>query len=102
PAFSQSLPDRSLTLEDSVRIALNNSQALLSSREDVNIALQRVRQSESLFFPRLDLNANWSKFRVEDGTPLMLEPALGPTLVPSNPRQNFYSTRANIYQSVYE
>src|SRR5258706_3917729 len=96
------LPDRTLTLEDSVRIALNNSQAFLSAREDVNIALQRVRQSESLFFPRLDLNANWSKFRVEDGTPLMLEPALGPTLVPSSPRQNFYTARASIYQSVYE
>jgi len=64
--------------------------------------LQRVRESESLFFPRLDLNANWSKFRVEDGTPLMLEPALGPTLVPSSPRQNFYTARASIYQSVYE
>ena len=32
----------------------------------------------------------------------MLEPALGPTLVPSSPRQNFYTARANIYQSVYE
>lgn len=103
-AFGQSEPilDRTLTLDDSVRLALGNSQSLLSSREDVNIALQRVRETESLFFPRLDLNANWSKFRVEGGTPLMLQPALGPTLVPSDPRQNFYTARANIYQSVYE
>src|SRR6266478_5726921 len=82
PVFAQPMADRTLTLDDSVRLALNNSQALLNTREDVNIALQRVRESESLFFPRLDLNANWSKFRVQDGTPLMLEPALGPTLVP--------------------
>ncbi len=100
--FAEALPDRTLTLQDSVRLALNNSQAILSSHEDVNIALQRVREAESLFFPRLDLNANWSKFRVENDTPLMLQPALGPTLVPANPRQNFYSARANIYQSVYE
>ena len=94
--------DRTLTLDDSVRLALNNSQALLSSREDVNIALQRVREAESLFFPRLDLNANWSKFRVDNGTPMILQPALGPTLVPQSPRENFYTARANIYQSVYE
>lgn len=104
PACAQdgTLQDRVLTLDDSVRLALHNSQAILSSREDVNIALQRVRETESLFFPRLDLNANWSKFRVDNGTPLMLQPALGPTLVPSSPRQNFYTARANIYQSVYE
>ncbi len=96
------LPDRTLTLDDSVKLALNNSQSVLSSREDETIALQRVRESESLFFPKLDLNANWSKFRVEGATPLMLQPALGPTLVPDSPRQNFYTARANIYQTVYE
>ncbi len=33
---------------------------------------------------------------------MMLEPALGPTLVSPSPRQNFYTARASIYQSVYE
>src|ERR1017187_743825 len=96
---AESLPDRVLTLDESVHLALNNSEALLSSREDVNIALQRVHEAESLFFPRLDLNANWSKFRVQDNTPLLLQPELGPTLIPNSPRQNFYEARANIYQS---
>ncbi len=99
---AEAVPDRTLTLEDSVRIAVNNSQGLLNSREDVNIALQRVRESESLFFPKLDLNANWSKFRVQGATPMLLQPALGPTLVPTSPRQNFFDARANIYQPVYE
>jgi outer membrane protein TolC len=101
-AAADPLPDRTLALEESVRLALNNSPALLSSREDVNIAMQRVREAESLFFPRLDLNASWSKFRVDGDTPLELQPALGPTLITSSPRQNFYSARANIYQTVYE
>jgi outer membrane protein len=96
------LPDRTLTLDDSVRLAINNSQGLLTAHEDVDIALQRVRESESLFFPKLDLNANWSKFRVEGSNPLLLQPALGPTLVDNSPRQNFYTARANIYQTVYE
>ena len=95
-------PDRTLTLEDSVRLALNNSQTILSVREDVDIALQRVRESESLFFPKLDLNANWNKFRVQNDTPLLVQPSLGPTLIPNSPRENFYTARANIYQTVYE
>ncbi len=102
PAMAETIPDRTLTLEESVRLALNNSALLLSSREDSNIALQRVREAESLFFPKLDLNASWSKFRVEGGRPFLLQPALGPTLIDASPRENFYSTRANIYQTVYE
>ena len=101
-AQDAALQDRVLTLDDSVKIALNNSQVLLSSREDVEIALQRVREAESLFFPSLSLGANWSKFGVNTGTPMLLQPSLGTTLVPSSPRQNFYTTRADIYQSVYE
>lgn len=98
----EALPDRTLTLDESVRLALNNSQSLLTSREDVDITLQRVRQAESLFFPKLDLNANWNKFRVEGQRPLLLQPALSPTLITNSPEQNFYTARANIYQTVYE
>ncbi len=94
--------DRMITLDESVRLAMNNSQLLLTSHEDVEIALQRVQESESLFFPKLDLNTNWSKFSVGSDRPLLLEPALGPTLIDSSPRQNFYTARANIYQTVYE
>jgi outer membrane protein TolC len=101
-AFGKESADRTLTLEDSVRLAVNNSQILLNAREDSNIALQRVREAESLFFPKLDLNANWSKFRVQDDVPILLQPSLGPTLIGSSPRQNFYTARANIYQPVYE
>ncbi len=71
-------------------------------QEDENIALQRVREAEGLFFPKLDVNANWSKFRVEGDKPLLLQPAMGPTLITSSPRENFYTARANIYQTVYE
>lgn len=102
PLHADERPDRVLTLEDSVRLGLNNSQTVLSSREDVNIANQRVREAESLFFPKLDLNANWSKFSVESSRPMMLEPALGPTLITDSPRQNYYTARANIFQTVYE
>jgi outer membrane protein len=96
------LPERVLTLDDSVKLALNNSQGILTLQEDENISLQRVREAESLLFPKLDLNANWSKFRVEGDTPLLLQPAMGPTLITSNPHENFYTARANIYQTVYE
>jgi len=96
------LVDRELTLDETIRIASNNSQHILSAREDVNIALQRVHQAESLLFPKLDVNANWSKFRVQGDTPLMLPTNLGQTLIPNSPRDNFYTTRIDIFQPIYE
>ena len=39
---------------------------------------------------------------MQDNTPLLLDPSLGPTLIPASPRQNFYTARASIYQPVYE
>jgi|GEM_PF-1020250 len=94
--------DRVLTLEDAVRIAQGQSQIVLSSHEDVNIALQHVHEAESLLFPQLDLNANWSKFRTEGDRPFLTQPDLGSTLIPQNARPNYYTTRVNIYQPVYE
>lgn len=95
-------PERVLTLDDTVKLAENNSQALLSLREDENIAFQRVREAESLFFPKLDLNANWNKFRVEGDRPMLLQSAMGSTLITSSPRENFYTTRANVFQAIYQ
>ena len=94
--------ERVLTLDDSIKLAVNNSQALLMLQEDENIADQRIKQAEGLFFPKLDLNANWSKFSVEGDKPLLLQPGLGTTLITNDPHENFYTARANIYQTVYE
>ena len=47
-AAVQPVPDRTLSLDESVRLALNNSPALLSLHEDVNVALQRVREEMGL------------------------------------------------------
>lgn len=101
-AQTRELIERTLTLDDCVKIALRNSQPLMNAAEDRTIALQRVQQAESQFYPKLDLNANWSKFGIDGDTPLMLQPALSPTLVPNSPRENYYTFRANILQTVYE
>jgi len=103
PVFgADPLIDRVLTLDESLRLASNNSQQILSAREDVNISLQRVKQAESLLFPKLDVNANWSKSRVMGDTPLLLPSNMGLTLIPDTPRENFYSARIDVYQPIYE
>lgn len=95
--------DRTVTLQEAVRLALSNSQLLLSAAEDETIARQRVRQSEALFFPQLNLNANWSKFGVKGAAPFLVQPDLSPTLIPKDDdHNNFYSTRLDIFQPVYE
>lgn len=105
--FSRSLsraqePERTLSLEESVRLALSNSHQLLLTQEDVNVATQRVRQAQTLFFPKLDFNASVSKFRVEEADrPLLLQPSLAPNLITASPRENFYTARADIIQTIY-
>ncbi len=95
------LPSRTLGLQESIKIALENSHELLDSREDVEIAQQRVRESESLFFPKLDLNANWSRFSVDSSRPLLIQPALGSTLLTNSLDKYLYTARADVYQTIY-
>ena len=61
-----------------------------------------MNPNQASFFPKLDLNANWSKFDVEGDKPLLLDPQLGPTLITNQAPENFYTARADIYQPVYE
>ncbi|MBL0059235.1 MAG: TolC family protein [Elusimicrobia bacterium] len=93
-------PDRVLTLEQSVQTGLQNSQALLSARDDVRIAQQRIVEARSLYFPTLALNMNASRYRAND--PVVLPGDFGSTvLVPSSEPENFYAGRLGLRQMIY-
>lgn len=59
-------PERFLTLEQSVQTGLQNSQSLLSARDDVRIAQQCIVEARSLYYPNLALNMNASRYRATD------------------------------------
>ncbi|MBI3292544.1 MAG: TolC family protein [Elusimicrobia bacterium] len=93
-------PERVLTLEEAVTLAINNNQELLSAKEDANIAQQRVKEAQALFFPKLDLYAGYSRFNIRNLFPL--SPGLGPAILqPTFETENFYQARASLYQTLY-
>lgn len=93
-------PERVLTLEQSVQTGLQNSQPLLSAREDVRIAQQRIVEARSLYYPNLALNMNASRYRATDYVALPGE--FGSTVLsPSDEPGNFYAGRVALRQMIY-
>lgn len=93
-------PERILTLEQSVQTGLQNSQALLSARDDVRIAQQRIVEARSLYFPTLAFNMNASRYRSDDY--VALSDDFGSTvLTRSDQPDNFYASRVSMRQMIY-
>lgn len=98
-AFAQG-PERTLTLDQSVQTGLQNSQPLLSAREDVRIAQERIVEARSLYYPNLALNMNASRYRATDYVALPGE--FGSTVLsPSDEPGNFYAGRVALRQMIY-
>jgi len=91
-----------LNLDDSIKRALQNNQELLSIKEEVIIAKQRVRESKSLYYPKVDMNFNASKYLAEND--FVLNQDFGSTLMrkTSNAEPDeFYVARAWLRQFLY-
>ncbi len=95
-------PERVFTLAQSVQTALQNNQALLSAREGVRLAKQRIEEAHALVYPSLALNLNASRYLSVDRTVLTSE--FGSTILrPSmnGEADNFYSGRLSLRQVLY-
>lgn len=91
-----------LTLPQSVQRALQNNQRLLSAHEDIRIAEQRVRESQSQHYPQAGLYLNSSRYLAEQD--YVLPPEFGTLLLrPSRNREpdTFYAARVWLKQPLY-
>ena len=99
---SEQLVERTLTLKESINIAISNNQPLLSAALDIKIAKQRLREARSIMFPQLAFDANYSRFETE--SPLLLSPPLGNTILPQkistdiDEIENYYTTKISLSQ----
>ncbi|MBI5572993.1 MAG: TolC family protein [Elusimicrobia bacterium] len=102
--YSQQLMERTLTLEQSVGLAISNSQQLLSAAQDIQIAKQRLIEARAIMYPQLEFNANYSKFNAE--SPLFLPSLLGNTILPQkmgelDDVENYYTTKISLSQVLW-
>ena len=103
--YSQQLTERTLTLDESVGLAISNSQQLLSAAQDIQIAKQRLKEARAIMYPQLEFNANYSRFNAE--SPLFLSPLLGNTILPQKTIgeldniENYYTTKISLSQVLW-
>ncbi|MEW6555759.1 MAG: TolC family protein [Elusimicrobiota bacterium] len=103
--YSQQLVERVLTVDDSVNLAISNNQQLLSARQDIEIARQRLKEARSIMYPQLEFNANYSKFKAE--SPLLISPILGNTILPQKIEplvdniEDYYTAKISLYQILW-
>ncbi|HAX61193.1 MAG TPA: hypothetical protein DCX95_01340 [Elusimicrobia bacterium] len=103
--YSQQLTERTLTLEESVSLAVSNSQQLLSAAQDIQIAKQRLKEARAIMYPQLEFNANYSRFEAE--SPLFLSPIMGNTILPqkinenTDEIENYYTTKISLSQVLW-
>ena len=100
PVFAQGV-ERVLTLNECTRLALNINQDILIANETVAYAEQRVNEAKSLYFPKLDLNFNLSRFSNDVATLINSHYLPATILLPDGSRDYFYSTKLALWQPIY-
>lgn len=98
--YADEFSERKLTLPQSIKLALLNSQSLLSIQRDVSIAKGKVKEAKSFMYPQMDLNCNMS--RLKTVSPLSLSPELGGIWIEPNEEVNFYAVQLSLYQYIYQ
>ena len=100
PVFAQGV-ERVLTLNECTQLALNINQDILIANEAVSYAEQRVNEAKSLYFPKLDLNFNLSRFSNDVSTLINSHYLPATILLPDGSRDYFYSTKLALWQPIY-
>ena len=93
--------EKILTEDSSVQTAVNINHDILIHSQSIDLAYQRIKESQSLYFPKIDFNLNASRFNNME--PLILSGPLSPVSVylPGENRDIYFSTRLSVWQSIY-
>lgn len=93
--------EKILTEDSSIQTAININHDILIHSQSIDFAQQRIKESQSLYFPKIELNLNASRFN--NMAPLMLSNQLAPTPVylPGDNKDIYFSTRLSIWQNIY-
>ncbi|MDR1695437.1 MAG: TolC family protein [Endomicrobium sp.] len=93
--------EKILTEESSVQTALSINHDILIKSQNIEHAKQRIRESRSLYFPKVDLNLNVSRFENAEPMIIMGEISPSPVYIPGLNKDYYFSTRLSVWQSIY-
>ena len=94
---------RPLSLENVIRLSLENSYDLLLIEQDLIIAEQRIKEAKFLYFPRISLNGSATAYNVD--YPIILPEMIGQRLImpdTNHKREDlFYGVGISAVQYIY-
>ncbi len=93
--------ERVLTEDSSIQAAIAINHEILIQSQNVEFARQRIKESQSLYFPNIDLNLNVSRFNNAEPMIIMGELSPSPIYLPDLNKDVYFSTRLSIWQSLY-
>ncbi|HCJ66811.1 MAG TPA: hypothetical protein DHV62_05650, partial [Elusimicrobia bacterium] len=65
PVYAEKItPERTLDLDECIRLVLLNNESLILLKKEYEIAQQRVRETNALFYPHLDFDFNYFRYQV--------------------------------------
>ncbi|MFH1784067.1 MAG: TolC family protein [bacterium] len=95
---AQEKPERVLSLEESIRLAKTNNQALLVLSEEENLANHRIKLAKSKKYPEIILGGGYTNLKVTK--PMTLSPLLGGTSLDVG-LSEYYTTNLSFRQLIY-
>ena len=93
--------EKVLTEDVSVQTALSINHDILIQSQNVEYARQRINESQSLYFPKVDFNLNVSRFNNEEPMIVFGESVPSPIYLPQANKDVYFSTRLSIWQNIY-
>lgn len=99
-----SLINDNLTLENAIRIGLENNTDFLAAKEEIIIAEQKVREAKFLFLPQLSLQGTATLYDLE--YPMVLPSAVANRFIPNNnvqpdAKDHFFGVGVSATQYLY-
>ncbi|MBI4657050.1 MAG: TolC family protein [Elusimicrobia bacterium] len=88
-----------LSLEESVKLALQNSLPVLSAEQEILIAKQRLKEAHFLYLPQITISATLSRLNLE--YPMVLPVEFGGRFLENGTNENFYTLRGYVFQPLY-
>lgn len=97
--FSYEYIGDTLSLDESLKLALLNNREVLEAQHDIEISEYKVSEAKSLSYPQIDFTANYFRYKLESET-YTVAPRFGNSLL-YNQDDNFYMGRISLYQFLY-
>ncbi len=104
PVYPETITsERILDLDECIRLVLLNNESLILLKKEYEIAQQRVRETNALFYPHLDFDFNYFRYQVMGDENKKVGIPYSYVFLPYSgiTAQDYFATRLSLTQNLY-